>query len=78
MDTRGQQKVTIFLVGAKQPAIDSAFNSPPRVGGVLVIGGNAQPGGSLEERIDEFAVYDRALPTREIVAQFKEAVSEAP
>lgn len=71
---RDRQHVTVYLNGDPTPEIDTDLPSPPHTGNdTLFFGGRSDGHHFFEGRLDELAVYDRALKPTEIAAHFKSA-----
>jgi hypothetical protein len=69
---RDGRSVTAYLDG--KPVITvPAQTDPIKKAGWLSIGGGADTASSFEGKIDEVAIYDRALPAHEIIAHVRSA-----
>lgn len=72
--TRSGEKVQVFLNGAKQPEIETTAAAAGVAGvGELFIGGRSDNDSNFEGRIDEVAVFDRALEKSELQSLHVEA-----
>jgi Concanavalin A-like lectin/glucanases superfamily len=71
---RNGRRVTIYLDGRPKPEIDvDVAVEPGRRPGWLSIGGPADDGSAFEGKIDEVALYDRALTADEFVEHVQAA-----
>ncbi len=68
---RDGNRVRVHLNGAERPDIDS--NATASAAAKLFIGGHAEGQFNFEGRIDEVAVYPRALPTAELQRHYRAA-----
>lgn len=64
---RGKDRVAVYLNGSKKPELSGSLNSA-NASPHLFLAGGVEPGGSLEGKLDEVAVYNRALTPDEIAA----------
>ena len=68
------QRVTVYLDGNVNPEIDRSGTINPVKGPIrLSIGGRNNGESGFEGKIDEVAVYDRALAADEIAEHFRAA-----
>ncbi len=65
--------VQVYLNGNAKPEISQKVPSTRALPNRLTLGGDAQRGASLEGKIDEASVYERALTRREIMEHFAAA-----
>jgi hypothetical protein len=74
---RDGDKVTVYLNGHPKPEIDAVAKSPlePTVGQVFV-GGRCDGDSNFEGRIDETAIYDRALTADEVTKLYRAATGQ--
>ncbi len=68
---RDGNRVRAHLNGAERPDIDT--NVTASAAAKLFIGGHAEGQFNFEGRIDEVAVYPRALPTAELQRHYRAA-----
>ena len=71
---RSGHEVTVYLDGKPQPEI-SGQAAPPPASQEIIIGGHRADRFNFEGRIDEVAIYPRALKAEEIAGHFQAAVS---
>ena len=77
MRDRGQ--VAIYLDGKTEPEIRGQdTQSPKRALKSLLVGGSENSPASFEGKIDEVALFDRALGAPEIAKHFAASLSDAP
>ena len=69
---RDGAKATVYLNGRPEPEL-SAETAPPPTGGAVWIGGRSDGRFGFEGRIDEVALYPRALPADEIRKHYQAA-----
>ena len=68
---REGHRVRVHLNGAEGPDIDTT--ATPSAAGRLLVGGHAERNFNFEGRIDEVAVYPRALPAAELQRHYRAA-----
>ena len=69
-------RVTVWLDGSEQPEIDGELAATFGAGDELFLGGRSDGLYGLEGRLDEFAVYDRALTGTEVRKHYRAAQAE--
>ena len=69
---RDGKKVTVYLNGKEEIAGEAESTVPPKCGQIFFGGRNDKFAG-LEGRMDEAAIYNRALPAKEIADHFAAA-----
>jgi len=76
---RDDDKVRVYLNGNREPEIDADVKSslPPTVG-QLFIGGRCDRDSNFEGRIDETAIYDRALTDDDVAKLYRAATGRIP
>lgn len=75
---REGRRIRVFLDGNPEPEIDDDLSvTVPEAGGSLVLGGRSDGFAGLEGKLDEVAVFDRALSPEE-VARLSQASSPMP
>jgi hypothetical protein len=72
---RDGARVTVYLDGREQPEI-SGTTAAPSGADQIVLGGRNDGCFNFEGRIDEAAVYRRAVPPAEILKHYREATGE--
>lgn len=66
--------VKVYLDGKAQPEIDG--RAPPAQGEQITVGGGPSPGSGFEGRIDEVAVFGRALTAEEVQKHYQAAMGK--
>lgn len=75
--TRNQQRVRVFLNGSKEPEIDIAIESP-KPATRLLIGSDGNAETSFDGKVDDIAVFARALKADEIAELYQASAVTAP
>ena len=73
---RDASRVTVYLDGRAQPEISGQSAPPPPASDQIFLGGRSDGQHNFEGRIDEAAIYARAVPAQEIQEHYRAAVGD--
>ncbi|HIK93317.1 MAG TPA: hypothetical protein EYG03_15255, partial [Planctomycetes bacterium] len=75
--TRSRQHVRVYLDGRAEPEIDANLGSPKPVKRLL-IGSDGSSAATFDGKVDEIALFDRALAAADVVELYKTSGMTAP